>query len=172
MDLMFTSCMKTSGLVPYSEGTLHFLSFKSLPADHQLVIQHPKHSQNSLSQSCFAQQTLSELYLFTVLLNLWTSSWYIHISTLGHRPLHKPHMKSRPLQSNPSSLSPLTKGSFQTRYFDDQRRDGSKVVQTVGTWTSQVAVGPGRLVEMTATNTVDWKTSGELLTSWYDKLSY
>lgn len=159
--------MKTSsGLVPDSEGTLLTLRQLQITAC-QPAASHtntPKHSQNSLSQSMPKLSCTKKLYLNSIsslyILNLWTSSWYIHISTLGHRLLHKPHMKSRPLQSHLSSLSPLTKGSFQTRYCDDQRRGGSKVAQIVGTW------------KWLQLRLLDWKTSGELLTTCYNKLCY
>lgn len=124
-------------------------SFKSPPANHQLVIQTPPNIHKIPSakacQSCFAQKKLylnsiSSLYLWTCELPVGTSTflhWVIGLYTshtwkVDHFNLIHP-------------LSPLTKGSFQTRNCDDQRRGGSKVVQIVGTWTSQVAVGPGRL---------------------------
>lgn len=152
-------------------------SFKSPPANHQLVIQTPPNIHKIPSakacQSCFAQKkNLSELYLVTVPLNLWTSSWYIHISTLSHRPLHKPHMKSRPLQSHPSSFSPHKRQLpneelwWPEEGWKQSRANSRNLNEPSGS-------GPGEIGgQMTPTNTVDWNSSGELPTSCYNKLSY
>ena len=143
------------------------------PASHTNT---SKHSQNSLSQSMpklfCTKKTLSELYLITVPLNLWTSSWYIHISTLSHRPLHKPHMKSRPLQSHPSSFSPHKRQLpneelwWPEEGWKQSRANSRNLNEPSGS-------GPGEIGgQMTPTNTVDWNSSGELPTSCYNKLSY
>lgn len=136
----YRSCMKTSsGLVQLQ------ITACQPPASHTNT---PKHSQNSLSQSMPKLFCTKKLYLNSISsLYLWTCELPVGTSTFLHWVigLYTSHTWKVDHFNLIHPLSPLTKGSFQTRNCDDQRRGGSKVVQIVGTWTSQVAVGPGRL---------------------------